>query len=298
MSSRPFAAIMPELSVVVVNYNTREPLRRCLQSLHAERDHVDLEVIVVDNGSRDGSVDMVRADFPDVQLIVPGRNTWFTGGNNLGLAAAQGEYVLILNPDTVVFSGTLQTMLAYLREHPRVGAVACRQVFPDGETIQNASRAPRYVDLLLGYTFLGTLLAPWRARRRARMWYDGWDRLSTRAVEVIPDSCLMASRALLQRLGGFDEAFKLYFTEDDLCIRIRETGHEIHFLAEAAIEHQEHASVSQVQRLASQIYFDDLIVYARKYYGRAAAWGLRVLVAPTRRAMDVMQRLRGEREAL
>ena len=289
---------MPELSVVIVNYNTREPLRRCLRSLRAERDQVDLEVIVVDNGSRDGSRDMVRADFPETRLIAPKRNTWFTGGNNLGLAAAQGEYVLILNPDTFVFSGTLQAMLAYLREHSHVGAVSCRQVFPDGKTIQNASQAPRYLDLVLGYTFLGTLLAPWRARRRARMWYTDWDRLSTRPVEVIPGSCLMASRALLQRLEGFDETFRLYFAEDDLCIRIRADGHEIHFLADAVIEHQEHASVSQVQRLASQIYFDDLVIYARKYYGLEAAWLLRALVAPTRRAMDLMQRLRGERNAL
>ena len=288
---------MPDLSVVIVNYNTREPLRRCLTSLQTERGRLDVEVIVVDNGSRDGSAEMVRADFPDVHLIEPGRNTWFTGGNNLGLAAATGDYVLILNPDTVLHSGTLPAMVAYLRERPQVGAVACRQVFPNGQTIRNCSRAPRYLDLLLGYTLLGTLLAPWRKRRQARMWYADWDRLSTRAVEVIPDSSLMAPRALLQELGGFDEAFKLYFTEDDLCLRVWAEGRVVHFLAEVTLQHEEHASVSQVQRLASQAYFDDLIVYARKYYGRTAAWLLRALVAPTRRAMDLAHWLRSEQRA-
>ncbi len=288
---------MPDLSIVIVNYNTREPLRRCLASIAAQQDDLSVQTIVVDNASHDGSAEMVRAEFPDVQLIQPGRNTWFTGGNNLGLDAAQGQYTLVLNPDTVIRSGTLGAMVNYLRDHPAVGAVACRQEFPDGQTIQNASRFPRYPDLLLGYTFLGVLLFPWRNRRRAAMWYEGWDRMSTRAVEVVPDSAVMLSTALFRQLGGFDEAFKLYFTEDDLCRRILRAGYEIHFLAEAVIEHEEHASTRQVQRLASAVYFDDLLTYTRKYYGSAAALFLRALVGPTRGAMDIAQRLRGERRS-
>ena len=290
---------MPELSIVIVNYNTREPLRRCLASIQAERGALDVETIVVDNGSQDGSADMVRAEFPDVKLIAPGRNTWFTGGNNLGLEAASGEYTLILNPDTRIQAGTLQTMLDYARTHPQVGIVTCRQQFPTGETIPNCSRAPRYLDLLLGYTLLGVLLSPWRNRRRARMWYADWDRRSTRAVEVAPGSCLLGATALLRAFGGLDAAaFKLYFAEDDLCRRMVAAGHEVHFVAEAAIWHEEHASVKQVQRLASQIYFDDLIAYARKHSGNGAAALLRALVIPTRLGMDLAQRLRGERRAL
>lgn len=289
---------MPDLSILIVSYNTREPLRRCLESIQATRGELDVEVIVVDNGSQDGSVDMVRETAPEAVVIVPGRNTWFSGGNNLALAAAHGDTTLILNPDTVILPGALQTMLAYLKAHPEVGALSCRQRFPDGAIIPNGSRAPRYVDLLLGYTFLGTLLAPWRDRRRRAMWYTGWDRTTTRPVEVIPDSSLLAATSLLQQLQGFDETFKLYFTEDDICRRILATGREIHFLAEAEIVHEEHASTSQVQRLASQVYFDDLIVYARKYSGPLAAAILRALVAPTRWGMDLAQRLRGERKAL
>jgi N-acetylglucosaminyl-diphospho-decaprenol L-rhamnosyltransferase len=289
---------MPDLSILIVNYNTCEPLRRCLESIEATCGDLDIEVIVVDNGSQDGSVDMVRETAPEAVLIVPDRNTWFSGGNNLALAAAQGEFTLILNPDTVILPGALQTMLAYLKAHPEIGALSCRQRFPDGQIIPNGSHAPRYLDLLLGYTFLGTLLAPWRDRRRQAMWYTGWDRTTTRPVEVIPDSSLLAATSLLQQLQGFDEAFKLYFTEDDICRRILATGKQIHFLAEAEILHEEHASTSQVQRLASRAYFDDLIVYARKYSGPLAATILRVLVAPTRWGMDLVQRLRGDKTTL
>ncbi len=287
-----------DLSIVIVSYNTREPLRRCLASIQQHRADLSLEVIVVDNGSKDGSSDMVRSEFPDVTLIEPGFNTWFTGGNNRGVQAASGEYIFILNPDTVIQPGTLQTMLIYLCEHIHVGAVTCQMQYPQGERQFTGSRTPRYPDLLLGYTFLGALLSPWRHRRRQAMWYDGWQRDSTRPVEVIPDSCMMLSRILWRTISGFDERLKLYFTEDDICKRILASGYEIHFVAETMLLHEEHASTSQVQRLASQVYFDDLLQFTRKYYGTLPAALLQALIVPTRYAMDIAQRLRGERKAL
>lgn len=288
----------PDLSIIIVNYNTREPLRRCLDSIRAHRGALAVETIVVDNGSRDGSPELVRSRAPDVKLIEPGYNSWFTGGNNIGLRAAAAPYVFILNPDTVLLEGTLQTLLAYLRANPRAGALTCRMAFPDGRLQQTCSRLPAYPDLLLGYTFLGLLLAPLRDRRRRAMWYTGWQRDSTRAVEVIPDSALMAPRDLLQELGGFDETLKLYFTEDDICRRISEAGYGVFFVAGAALLHEEHASVSQVQRLASRVYFEDLLIFCRKYHGRAGALLLQALMLPTQWAMALAQRLRGERESL
>jgi len=289
---------MADLSIVIVSYNTREALRRCLASIRAARGELDVQTIVVDNVSRDGSPAMVREHFPDVLVIEPGTNTWFTGGNNLGVQVAAGEYTLILNPDTVIQPEMLATMVNFLRAHPNTGAITCQMKFPDGARQSTCSRLPGYLDLLLGYTFLGVLLSPWRERRRAQMWYAGWDRTSTRPVEVIPDSCLMAPTALLKKIGVYDERMKLYFTEDDLCKRILNEGCEIHFLAEAMVLHEEHASVSQVQRLASQIYFDDLLVFARKWYGGLATAFLQALIIPTRGAMDAAQRLRGERRAI
>jgi len=288
---------MPELSIIIVNYNTREPLRRCLESIIAQRGALDLEVVVVDNASKDDSAAMVRQVMPEARLIEPGHNTWFTGGNNLGIQQAAGEYVLILNPDTVFQPNTLQTMLAYIRAHPRVGAITCQMRFPDGRVQDTGSRIPAYVDLLLGYTFLGVLLKPWRDSRRRHMWFDGWNRDSTRPVEVIPDSNYLAPLALVRQLGAFDESLKLYFTEDDICRRTLDAGYEIHFIAEAVLTHEEHASTSQVQRLASQVYFQDLVQFSRKYYGAGRTWLLRALMWPTRQAMDLAQRLRGERKS-
>lgn len=289
---------MPDLSIVIVNYNTREPLRRCLESIKAHRGALDVQVIVVDNASKDDSADMVRQVMPEALLIEPGHNTWFTGGNNLGMAQTTAPVTLILNPDTVFLPGTMQTMLAYLTAHPQVGAITCQMRFPTGGIQNTGSLVPTYGDLLMGYTFFGVLLKPLRDSRRRKMWFEGWGRDSTRPVEVIPDSNLMAPTALLRQVGMLDESLKLYFTEDDICRRILNTGHEIHFVAEAVLLHEEHASTSQVQRLASQVYFQDLLVFTRKYYGSARALLLRALIWPTRQMMDVAQWLRGERKAL
>jgi GT2 family glycosyltransferase len=287
-----------DLSIVIVSYNTREPLRRCLASIQEQRGGLDVEIIVVDNSSKDGTGNMVRENFPDVKLIEPGFNTWFAEGNNRGVQVASGEYVFILNPDTVIQPATLQTMIAYLRNHPQVGTITCQMQYPQGGRQFTGSRLPHYADLLLGYTFLGLLLTPWRNKRRQHMWYEGWQRDTTHAVEVIPDSSMMLSLELWRKIGGYDTGMKLYFTEDDICKRILAKGYEIHFVAEALLLHEEHASTNQVQRLASQVYFDDLLYFTRKYHGILAAGLLQALIVPTRYAMDFAQRLRGERTAL
>ncbi|MEP6984952.1 MAG: glycosyltransferase family 2 protein, partial [Chloroflexota bacterium] len=289
---------MPDLSIIIVNYNTREPLRRCLESIKTHKAALDVETIVVDNASKDGSADMVRQVMPEAILIEPGHNTWFTGGNNIGIQKATGDYVLILNPDTVFQKDTMQIMIAYLKAHPKVGAITCQMRFPNGGLQNTGSRVPAYVDLLLGYTFLGVVLRSWRDNRRKQMWFTDWQRDTTRPVEVIPASNMMSPLALMQQLKGFDETLKLYFPEDDICRRILDLGYEIHFVAEALLIHEEHASTSQVQRLASQVYFQDLLQFSRKYYGVMSTLVLQGLIWPTRQAMDIKQRLWGERESL
>ncbi len=274
-----------KLTTILCNYNTRDALARALESLLATQGDLAAEIIVVDNASRDGSADMVRQRFPAVNVIESGANRWFSGGNNLGLRAAQGEYALILNPDTILPPGALARLVAYLDEHPAVGAVTPRMTFADGTLQRTCSRFPAYGDALLSYTFLGVLFPRWRERRRRAMWYEGWERDSTRAIEVAPGSCLMARRAILAQIGSFDERLKLFFTDDDLCRRIVGTGAAIHFVAEATIVHDEHASLSQVPRLTQHVYWADLLTYTRKHHGRAAAWLLAALLLPTRATM-------------
>jgi N-acetylglucosaminyl-diphospho-decaprenol L-rhamnosyltransferase len=276
-----------KLTTVICNYNTRDELAHALDSLQAHAGNLAHAIIVVDNASSDGSAAMVRDQFPTVQVIESGANLWFSGGNNLGMRAARGEYVLILNPDTIILPGALQTLVAYLDAHPAVGAVTSRMTFADGTLQRNGSRFADYADFVLTYTPLGVICRGARERRRRAMWYADWDRDSTRAVEVAPGSCLMMRRHLIEQGILFDERLKLFFTDDDLCRQIIGTGAAIHYVAESTIIHDEHASLDQVPRLTRRVYFADLLAYVRKYHGAGRAWLLALLLVPTRIAMQL-----------
>jgi GT2 family glycosyltransferase len=259
------------LSVVVVNYNTREDLRRCLTSLSACDPRP--EIVVVDNASSDGSLAMVARHFPHVVQVAPGHNTWFTGGNNLGASVAHGDYVLLLNPDTVVPSEALARLLAFAGAHPEYAGVTAQLHYPDTGAVQRTcSRLPTYAFLLANHTPLGWLLPAWRVRLNARHWYDDWARDTSRAVDVAPGSCILGRRDNLR----LDEDLLLYFPEDDLGRRCGPG--RFYFLAEARIAHRESASTATFR--ARRIYFRDLYRYTRKHHGAARAVLLWLLSRP------------------
>jgi GT2 family glycosyltransferase len=185
-----------------------------------------------------------------------------------------------------MFPDVLQTLVDYLDTHADVGAVTGRMTFADGTPQYTCSQFADYTDFLLSYTFVGTLLHGWRDRRRRIMWYDGWQRDSTRAIEVAPGSLILARRAILNQIDHFDEQLKLFFTDDDLCRRIIGTGCKIHFVGGPTIIHDEHTSLKQVPQLTQQVYLADLITYTRKYHGPVLAFILALLLIPTRMVMS------------
>jgi GT2 family glycosyltransferase len=258
------------LSVVIVSYNTREDLRLCLAALRESA--LPAEIIVVDNASTDGSASMVHQQFPEVELIEPGRNTWFCGGNNLGLAAATGDYALLLNPDTIAPPDALGTLVSFLDAHPDYSGATLQLRYPDGNIQRTCSRAPTLRDLLLTQTVLRVLLPGPRKRAEAAHWYADWDRNSDNDVEVMPGSCTCMRRNDL----WLDSSLRLYFNEDDLARRF--TGRKFRFLASPAIIHREKAATRTAR--ASRLYFADLITYTRKWHGPGAAWLVQALARP------------------
>jgi GT2 family glycosyltransferase len=244
------------LSVVIVNYNTREDLRACLSALGSCQPQP--EIIVVDNASKDGSADMVRTAFPVVRLLAMERNTWFCGGNNIGIDAAGGDYVLLLNPDTIPAPDALSIMTDFLDSHPDYTGATAQLRYPDGSIQRTCSRIPTYAYLLLNHTSLGWILRGWRERETARHWYTEWNRETDFDVEVTPGSC-----ALLRRGARLDDDLLLYFPEDDLARRTPAVRNR--YLTDAHIIHKE-KSVTQTW-LATRIYFRDMLVYTRKHHG-------------------------------
>jgi len=263
---------MPDLSVIIVNWNVRDLLRRCLHSILASLPACQLEIIVVDNGSTDGSAEMVRTEFPQVHLIANPDNRGFTGANNQGLAVARGRYVLLLNPDTEVVGDALETMVAFADAHPDVGVVGPQLLNPDGTVQSSRRRFPTLATALLESTWL----QPYAPRRLLARYYV-LDRPDDEVQDVdwVIGAALMARREAVEQVGPLDEGFFMYSEELDWCRRFRAAGWRVVYLPTARIIHHEGKSSEQVLP-ARHIHFQtSKIRYFRKYHGPAAAEALR-----------------------
>ncbi len=266
-----------DLSVIIVNWNVRELLRRCLASIEAHRGDLSLEVIVVDNASSDNSVSMVEQEFPQVHLIASQENLGYTGGNNLGAKEARGRYLLILNPDTEVIGDTLKQMVAYLDKHPEVGVLGPQLLYSDG-SIQSSRR--RFPQLATAY-FQGTPLSwRWFPNNRFVRMYHMADRPDDeiQPVDWLAGAALMIRRQTWQEVGPLDEQFFMYFEELDWCHRCRDAGWEIYYLPTARFIHHAKGSSRQIASAAQIRFYHSRTLYFRKYFGARWATVIRLFL--------------------
>jgi GT2 family glycosyltransferase len=227
----------PDVSVSIVSYNTCELLRACLLSLRARQNEGEatLEVIVADNGSSDGSPEMVESEFPEVQLVKSGGNIGYGRANNIALEKARGRYFFVLNSDTEVQPGALRTMCRFMDAHPDVGAVGARLVLSDGSTQPSCARDPGLLSVFWEQTYLYKLLPNNRITGGYTM--TNWDYNDQRDVEQVCGACLFVRREAYRQIGGFDPAYFMYFEDTDFCVRLRRAGWRIYFLPDAPIFH-------------------------------------------------------------
>lgn len=220
-----------DLSIVVISYNTRDLLLACLQSVRDRTMGVGYEIIVVDNASRDGSVDAVRARFPHVTVIANAENDGFAKACNQAAAVSSGRYLLLLNSDTVMQRHTLRTMVTCLDQHLDIGAVSCLQRDERGRVLQSCFPFPSIRDHVRYSEDLPTIV------RRLVGTLPSMDFTQSQDVEWANGACLMIRKALFERLGGLDERFFMYFEDVDLCCRVQQLGYRVRHVAEAEMVH-------------------------------------------------------------
>jgi GT2 family glycosyltransferase len=254
-----------DLSVVIVNWNTRDLLRACLHSLRAAlvASPLSAEILVVDNASADGSAALVAAEFPEARLFANRENRNYAGGNNQGIAAATGDYLLLLNPDTEVPVGAPDALVALLRENPRVGAVSPALVYPDGRLQSSVRGFPTPHALLGEVTGLARLLprTAWASYRPDDL---PLDRPSS--VDQPMASAFLVRKAALDPIGAFDEQFPLFFNDVDLCFRLKQAGWEIWYDPRVRVVHVGGASTRQVRPEAIRRSHEGLRRYYQKHY--------------------------------
>jgi len=285
---------MIDLSIVIVNWNVRDLLRRCLRSILADLRTckladlqtcalANLQVIVVDNASTDSSVEMVQAEFPHVHVIANTKNRGFPAANNQGLAVARGRYVLLLNPDTEIVGDALAAMIAFADAHPDVGMIGPQLLNADG-SVQSSRR--RFPTLATGF-----LESTWLERYAPRRLLERYEFLDqpddvTQDVDWLYGAALMARREAIEQVGPMDEGFFMYSEELDWCRRFRESstgssgrcGWRVVYLPAAQIVHHEGKSSEQVVA-ARHIHFQTSKArYFRKYHGRVVGEALRLFL--------------------
>ena len=231
---------MTSMAVVIVNYNTRGHLRVCLRSVLAE---TPTEVVVADNGSADGSSEMVRSEFPRVVLLVNGANPGYGAAANAAIAHCRAEYVLLLNSDTVLRPGALDALRKYLDANPRAAIVGPRLVNPDGTLQRSCHQFPTPLVILLEYSWVGRVFRRIPGLRLRHLGSFAHDR--SRAVPWVMGAALAIRRSAFEAVGGFDRSFFMYYEEVDLSYRLWRRAWETHFAPVTDVTHFGGASTVQ-----------------------------------------------------
>lgn len=290
-------SIVPDLSIVIVNWNTLEMLRECLASVRASEGGRAAEVIVIDNASEDGSADMVATEFPETRLIRNAENRGFAAANNQGFAIARGRHILLLNSDTLVHGDVLADSVAWLDVHPEVGAMGCRVLNTDGSVQLTCSMYPSILNQLLQASGLWKLRRP---RFFGRFLMTDWQRDSERMVETISGCYLLVRARVIEEVGPLDEDFFFFGEETDWCRRMRDAGWKLAFAPVGEITHHGSASVRKLNHRRDVMLTEAIVRLHRKHGGvvpAALAWMITGFFNSSRAIFWSLRQLAGNAEA-
>lgn len=257
-----------KLSVIIVSWNVREDLIRCLESLY-KYPASDFEVIVVDNASTEGTVEAVKSEFPEVILIANSHNRGFAAAINQGIDNSQAEYILLLNPDTVVYQNSLNGLIRFMDKNKNVGVCGPQLLNGDGTIQLSARRFPTFRGALYRHT-------AFRYLRIFRNEYKKWlmkdfDHRIQKDVDQVMGAALMTRRSVVEQVGRMDESFFMYYEEVDLCYRIKQAGWRIVYVPEAEITHLGGRSAGQIPAAKRIMAMTSLLKFFRKHRGRFAS---------------------------
>jgi len=262
-----------DLTIIIVNWNTRVMLKKCLESIRQNKGSLKIEVIVVDNNSKDDSREMVETLFPEVNLINSGSNMGFGRANNLGFLHANTSLVMLLNPDTEVMKGTMEGMVDFMRSNETVGAMSCKITYSPGQTETVGTDGEAHTLLLQWFpspfTALFTMLfLSDRMIQKIKKYLPYKDPNESGYVSILSGACIMIRREVLKQIGCFDEQFFMYAEDYDLCRRIKDAGWELYYMSEVKIIHYVGGASQETRSQFSTLMMcQSVSQLMEKYYG-------------------------------
>ncbi len=267
---------MPELSIIIVTWNSRADIERCLQALAASGTRTSTEILVADNASTDETAAFVQSAFPGVAVLASGTNAGFAAGNNRALNVAGGKYLLLLNPDTVVHPGSLDVLVKFMDDHPGVWACGPPLFNADGSPQRTGVRFPGIWNLLVESLFLDRVFPRTRLFGSHRGLYR--DTETPRSVDYLQGSCLLVRRSAIELVGGLDEGFFMYFEETDWCRRMKEAGGEVWYVPGPGVIHFGGGTIGHYDEPRLLFYHRSLLRFFRKHHPPAAGVLLRFIL--------------------
>jgi GT2 family glycosyltransferase len=266
-----------DVSIIIVNWNTKKLLKDCLVSIYEQTSSIDFEVIVVDNFSSDGSAEMVKAEFPKTILIENKENRGFAAANNQAIEIARGKYVLLLNSDTVVLDKAIEKTLSFADANPGTAAFGCRVLNPDGTVQTTCFMFPSILNMILSSTYLYKLFPGSKFFGREQMTW--WDRNDVREVDVVTGCFILVRRETIEQTGTLDELFFMYGEETDWCYRMKKNGWKIMFTPAGQIIHYGGQSASKTPVAMTIQLRLSILKFIKKHYGLPSIFLARLLTA-------------------
>lgn len=270
-----------ELSVIIISYNVCDYLREAIRSVMSASQGHETEILVVDNNSNDGSVSMVESEFPEVRLIASGSNEGFSAACNRGITASSGDFILILNPDTVVFPDAVSKALLFMRSHPDAGAAGARMTDGNGRFLPESKRG-----FPSPLTSFFKLTGIWRIFPRSALfnaYYLGHlPEESTCRADILTGAFMLIRRKTLEQAGLFDTRFFMYGEDIDLSWRIRLAGWHNYYLHDVRITHFKGKSASSNRESSEFHFYEAMYIFAEKHLEKG--WRL-----PVKGAVKLMQ---------
>ena len=289
---------MPDVSVVIVNWNSKDHLERCVASIQDQTRLSTFEIIVIDNASYDGCAEMLREKFPEVLFSQSTENVGFSAGNNIGLKRSGGRYILLLNPDTLILGRAIDCMVKFMDAHAEYGAVGSRSITGDGSIDFHAGRNSPTI-LREFSTRLGINKLFRNSRRLSSVMMEDWDHASSRDVELLSGSCMMFRRAVFSGVGLLDPNYFMYGDDVDYCHRIMKAGWKIFYLADAEIIHFGSGSSARTARPLKVEGIKSMRYFYAKHYGKIHAFiydALIIVSAGAHLSAETIKRLAGRGE--
>lgn len=270
-----------QLSIIIVNYNVKYFLEQCLHSLKHAVNGLDAEIIVVDNNSTDGSVPYLREIFPALQIIENKCNTGFAKACNAGVEAAKGNYVLFLNPDTLLAEDSLHKCLFFLEQHGQAGALGIRMIDGRGHFLKESKRSFPSPLTSLFKLFGASVLFP-RSKIFAKYHLGHLDERSNHEVDVLAGAFMMVPKKVLADVGSFDETFFMYGEDVDLSYRIQQSGYKNYYTSDSTIIHFKGESTKRGSLNYVRLFYSAMSQFVKKHYGgargRAFQWAIQTAI--------------------